>query len=62
MSIFLGNLDINRLEKLTGWKFNKEDKEWLEKHRTDTADFKDLTKFHIFDIPTHIIIGIDIKD
>lgn len=52
MSISLGNLGIDELEKCTGWKFTAKDRAWLEKYRQDKADINPIEKeFHIFHLP-----------
>lgn len=60
--VMLGNLTITQLEDRTGWTFEKDDRQWLEEHRTSLADFDDDDKFHIFDIPQQIVVGSKIKD
>lgn len=61
-TISLGNLSVDDLERVTGWEFEKEDKDWLLEHRTSTASFKEKDKYHIFDIPKSITVGVDIQD
>lgn len=60
MSIYLGDLTVQEFEKRTGWTFQKEDRDFLKKHRTGIADFKDEDKFHIHEIPFSIRAGADI--
>ena len=53
--LYLGNLTITEFEKRTGYKFNKEDKLWLEQHRQDDSNITySSEKLHIFDIPFSI--------
>lgn len=62
MSISLGNLSIEELQKRTGWNFSKKDYDFLVKHRQDNAQIIEKDKFHIFDIPLMVLCGEDIKD
>lgn len=62
MKIYLGNLTIEQLESRCGCKFEKEDFEWLKKHRQEDATIKQKDKFHIFDMPLMIQTGEDISD
>lgn len=60
MEIALGNLDIFKLEKRTGWNFSDEDRKWLESRRQDNVNITS-GKFHIFDIPFKIHASYQIK-
>lgn len=60
MNIQFGNLTTKEFEEKVGWKFEEKDRSFLEKHRTETADFSESDRFHIFDAPFSLTIGEDI--
>lgn len=57
MEVRFGNLSVNQFMEKTGAKLSAKDKQFLEKHRTDIADFKEDDKYHIFAMPFSIVSG-----
>ena len=61
--LFLGNQTIQQLEERTGWTFSDEEREWLTAHRQDNATVRrDSDRFHIFDIPFYIQMGLGAEE
>lgn len=57
MNVRFGNLSVAEFERRLGADFINEDRQYLEEHRVDLADFKDSAKFHIFELPFVIECG-----
>ena len=58
MFIRLGNLTVAQFMERVGAAATPEEVEWLERWRTDEANFTAPGKFHIFDDPAiSIVIG-----
>jgi hypothetical protein len=56
----MGNLTVAQFMERVGAAATPEEVEWLERSRTDTAQFTNSDKFHIFDDPAiSIVIGAD---
>lgn len=57
MSIYLGNLSIEQIEKRTGITLTDEDRDYLKKHRQEAVNNTPLEvgKWHCFDIPFMIM-------
>lgn len=57
MTIYLGNLTIEQIEKEYGVNFSEEDKQWLSEHHQDQASGIEKDKWHFFDIPRIMMTG-----
>lgn len=57
MTIYLGNLTVEQIEKEYGVNFSEEDKQWLSKHHQDQASGIEKDKWHFFDIPRIMMTG-----
>jgi len=57
MSIMLGNLTIEQIEKRIGIEFPIETKEFMNESRQENADNVKNGKWHCFDIPFHMVCG-----
>jgi len=57
MSIFLGNLDIRKIENRTGVKFPKELIDYMNSRKQDRASNVKPGKWHCFDIPFTLVCG-----
>ena len=57
MSIYLGNLSIDEMEKRTGVEFPSELKGYMEPRRQQSASNVKLGKWHCFDIPFVLVCG-----
>lgn len=57
MTIYLGNLTIEQIEKEYGVNFSEEDKQWLSEHHQDQASGIEKDKWHFFDIPRIMMAG-----
>lgn len=62
MTVYFGNVSVDKLEERCGWKFSEEDKKWLNDHRQTSANNIGKNEFHIFDLPFFIQVGEDISD
>ncbi len=55
MSIWLGNVQFNQVEKMLGYQLNEKDKKLWDKYHSNIADLSDKEScFHIFVIPRSI--------
>lgn len=57
MSILLGNLNIDEIEKRSGVKFPKELVDYMEPRKQDNASNVKPGKWHCFDIPFNLVCG-----
>lgn len=57
MGILLGNLSVRELEEKHGFTLSDEDRQALESMRQSSAQKIEDGKFHIFDMPRHILCG-----
>lgn len=57
MSIYLGNLSIEQIEREYSVVFTDEDKQWLQEHHQDEASNIQRGKWHFFDIPRVMMTG-----
>lgn len=57
MSIYLGNLSINEIEKRSGVEFPKELKDYMEPTRQQSASNIKKGEWHCFDIPFVLVCG-----
>lgn len=58
MLIRFGNLTVAQFMERVGGAATPDEIEWLERWRTDAANFTDPDRFHIFDAPgISIVIG-----
>jgi hypothetical protein len=57
MTIYLGNLTIEQIEKEYGVNFSEKDKQWLSEHHQDQASGIEKDKWHFFDIPRIMMTG-----
>lgn len=57
MSIYLGNLSIDEIEKRSGVEFSREFKEYMEPRRQENASNIATGKWHCFDIPFVLVCG-----
>lgn len=58
MLMVLGNLTVRQFAERVGAEFTDEEVERLELYRTNTAEFSDTAKFHIFDSPAiNVYVG-----
>ena len=57
MSIYLGNLLIEQIEREYNVMFTEEDKQWLKEHHQSEADNIQSDKWHFFDIPRVMMTG-----
>lgn len=55
--ILLGNLSVRRLEEEHGFTLSDDDRQILESMRQSNAQQIEDGKFHIFDMPRHILCG-----
>lgn len=52
MSIFLGNIQFDQIEKSLGYKLTNDDKVLWDKFHSNSADLSDKPScFHVFDMP-----------
>ena len=57
MSIYLGNLSVEQIEREYSVVFTAEDKQWLEEHHQPEANNIQSDKWHFFDIPRLMMAG-----
>lgn len=57
MSIYLGNLSINEIERRAGVEFSAELKEYMEPRKQESASDVKQGKWHCFDIPFVLVCG-----
>lgn len=57
MTIYLGNLSVEQIEKDYSVTFADDDKQWLEKHHQPEANKIQSDKWHFFDIPRIMMAG-----
>ena len=57
MSIYLGNLSVEQIEKEYNVVFTDEDKQWLEEHHQSEADNIQSDKWHFFYMPRLMMAG-----
>ena len=57
MSIFLGNLGVNEIEKRTGVDFPAELKDYMKPRKQESASNIKEGKWHCFDIPFVLVCG-----
>lgn len=57
MTIYLGNLSVEQIEKDYSVTFADADKQWLEKHHQPEANNIQSDKWHFFDIPRIMMAG-----
>jgi cell wall assembly regulator SMI1 len=57
MSIMLGDLNVQQIEKRLGIEFPKEIREFMEKNHQPNASCIQKGKWHCFDIPFQIVCG-----
>ena len=57
MSLRLGNLSVDDLERRLGVSLSESDRQFLEAARQNTAHVEEPDKLHIFDMPFSIICG-----
>ena len=57
MSIYLGNLSIDEMEKRSGVVFPAELKDYMEPRRQQNASNVKQGKWHCFDIPFVLVCG-----
>ncbi len=60
VTVRFGNLTTGAFEKKTQVSFSEEDFQWLEDHRTNSANDESNDVFHIFDMPLGIYCGFNI--
>jgi hypothetical protein len=60
----LGNLNLEQVERRSGFVFNQEDKELWRKYHNSNAELKGMDVcFHVFDIPFFVLLkGDEMKD
>jgi hypothetical protein len=52
MSIYLGNIQFDQVEKMLGYKLTEQDKPIWDYYHNDNADLSGKeSSFHVFDIP-----------
>lgn len=57
MTIYLGNLSVEQIEKDYSVTFADADKQWLKKHHKPEANNIQSDKWHFFDIPRIMMVG-----
>jgi len=57
MSIYLGNLSINEMEKRSGVEFPQELRDYMEPRRQQSASNIKQGMWHCFDIPFMLVCG-----
>jgi len=57
MSIYLGNLNVDEIEKRSGVQFPEELKTYMEPRRQESASNVKPGKWHCFDIPFVLVCG-----
>ena len=57
MSIYLGNLSVDEMEKRAGVEFPTELKDYMEPRRQQSASNVKHGKWHCFDIPFVLVCG-----
>ena len=57
MSIFLGNLSVDQIEKRIGIEFPEATRKFMETNHQCNAGPVAKGKWHCFDIPFHIVCG-----
>jgi len=57
MSIYLGNLSIDEIEKRSGVEFPQDLKEYMEPRKQESASNIAKGKWHCFDIPFVLVCG-----
>lgn len=57
MSIYLGNLSIDEIERRSGVEFPAELKSYMEPRRQESASDVKQGKWHCFDIPFVLVCG-----
>lgn len=53
----LGNNDVDWIGKKLGIKFSEKDKDFLEAHHSENANFNDPMMWHAFDLPESVFFG-----
>jgi len=58
MSVYLGNLSVEQIEKEYGFTFTDEERNRLKELQHHAASFNDgETGWHMFDIPRHLCVS-----
>lgn len=59
VNVRFGNMSVTEFEEHVGVRFSEDDRDFLEKHRSDIAR-PDRSQYHIFKEPLAIVVGEDI--